>query len=715
MIYQDNTGPMPLQRWLWRAFLRSAVIPLLFIELGFLGVYWISAEIGYRANTSAVQNVADQYFVDVATREASVIAETLHGVESLTGMFVRESRRALVTPYDPPASEKSRYQLRPDGSFITVRDNGGSATFYSGIVPVGPKEIAKVWRTSQIDPVFRNIKESNPLISQLYINTFDSYNRIYPYMDTSVYPAKMDIPSYNFYYEADSGHNPQRKVVWTDAYIDPAGQGWMVSSIAPIYVGNRLEGVAGIDITIKQIVNRILDTALPWNGYAMLVGRDGAIIAMPKDGESDFHLKMMRDHEYTSAITGDTFRPDDFNIRKRPDLQQLGKALFAKKSGKIVVKFDGIPHVAAFAEVPGPGWRLVVIAAQSMIYSDAQRLRDRVEMVGLFMLAILILFYIVFFMLLSYRSRTMSKVLAEPLEQVTAIMDRVGAGAYDQHFTSSKVEELNRVGHHLIDMNNRLAAAEERSVLQERQIARALEHERETNESQRRFIRIMSHEIRTPLAIVDSCAEVMVRRPEQQSSEQIVARAHKIRRASNRIQDVLSRLVRLLELVNSKQRAELVPLDLSWLVNATCEEFARVGGEKITVDTAVEPGLRVRGDDELIRQILIALLENANKFSPAGTPIEVRARTDKDADEIVISVIDHGEGIPSADMPHIFDRFYRGSNATTTIGSGIGLHMARVFAASNDGRLEIDSAPDGGACVSLRLPVLHDNQYGERA
>ncbi len=696
---------MPLQRWLWRAFLRSAIVPLLFIELGFLAVYWVSAEIGYHANAAAVKSVADNYFVDVATREAAVIAETLHGIEGMTTLLVSETKQAFTLPYSPPAAEKARYTLRPDGSLVSRPGGARPSTYYSGVVPIGPQQIAKVWQTSQIDPVLRHIKEANPLISQVYLNTWDSYNRLYPAMDVNVYPAKMNIPTYNFYYEADAQHNPGRKPVWTDAYIDPAGQGWMVSSIAPLYLGSRLEAVVGIDITIRSMVKRILNTELPWNGYAMLVGRDGTFIAMPPEGEHDFRLKMLSEHQYTSAILNDTFRPDTYNILKRADTRELGKALFAAKRGRIVVKLDGIPHVAAFAEVPGPGWRLVVVAEENDIYAASRQLRQRVETVGLIMLGILVLFYVAFFMFLSYRSRAMSAVVAEPLRQLTAIMDRVGAGAYDDRFAGSEVEELDLVGNHLIDMNGRLAAAEERNLAQERQIARALESEREANESQRRFVRVMSHEIRTPLAIVDSCAEVMERRADTLTKERIIERAHKIRRASGRIQDVLSRLVRLLDILSAKQRAELAPLDLSALVVATCQEFGELADGALML-TTVDEALRVRGDAELIRQILIALMENAHKFSPPEMPIEVHAR--REGDEILISISDRGRGIPDADRPHVFDRFYRGSNATTTIGSGVGLHMARAFAASNEGQLDIGTAPEGGTCVTLRLPVWND-------
>ena len=274
----NNVQRVSLQDWFWRALFRSAIIPLLVIELSFLTVFWFSGRLSYDTNIDTVQEISHTYLEDIATREASTIGETLRGVGNVTSIFAMQTRDALLSPPVVDPAERSRYAFDANGAFRTVRDNGTTASFYSGIVPVDAKALDKVWRLQRLDPLMRDIKNSNALVTQVYFNTYDSYNRIYPYFDTSTYPARMDIPSFNFYYEADSAHNPKRQTVWTDAYIDPAGQGWMVSSIAPVYIGNRLEGVVGIDVTIRSIVEHLLATDLPWGAYAMLVGRDGTVL-----------------------------------------------------------------------------------------------------------------------------------------------------------------------------------------------------------------------------------------------------------------------------------------------------------------------------------------------------------------------------------------------------------------------------------------------------
>ena len=99
------------------------------------------------------------------------------------------------------------------------------------------------------------------------------------------YGEHIHMEDYNFYYLADKKHNPDKKSVWTDAYLDPAGNGWMISCITPIYNKEFLEGVSGLDITIERFVNNILDIKLPYDAKMFLVDKNGVILAMPESIE----------------------------------------------------------------------------------------------------------------------------------------------------------------------------------------------------------------------------------------------------------------------------------------------------------------------------------------------------------------------------------------------------------------------------------------------
>ena len=330
----DGHRPRPLKQWLWKSYFSAALVPLLLIEVGFLAIYWGTSELVFKKGAEAVTGLATQALTDATQREAETISARLQAVASLTDVFASETQRALASPAHVGPEVMERYAMSADGVFHTTRDDGGAALYYSGIVPVGEAEIEKVRRTERLDPIMAAIVKAEPLVQQVYLNTFDSMNRIYPYFDVmQTYPPKMDIPTYNFYYEADPEHNPEGKVVWTDAYIDPAGAGWMVSSIAPVMGPEKLEAVVGIDVTIGAIVTEVLNIALEGDGYAMLVGRDGTLLALPPQAEGDLGLTELIEHSYEHAILEDTFKPSEFNLFRRDDLSALALAMEAEATG----------------------------------------------------------------------------------------------------------------------------------------------------------------------------------------------------------------------------------------------------------------------------------------------------------------------------------------------------------------------------------------------
>lgn len=477
------TKKMSLLKWMWRAYFRAALIPLLIVESALIAIYLMTNTLARDKNIESIQQVANEELQRIVQRESVVIQKQLQAVSQVTNVYRKQTERVLLeSDFKPPTDETERYAQSKEGVFYTKYSNGRSALFYSGIVPVGEKEKQKAYRTVQLDPIMRDIQQSNPLIVQIYFNTFDSMNRIYPYFEVlSQYPAKMDIPSYNFYYEADAKHNPQRRVVWTDAYIDPAGQGWMTSCIAPVYSGNFLEGVVGLDITISTIIRNILDLSIPWNGYGMLVGKDGSILALPQNGESDWHVKELTSHNYEEAIQRNIFKPEQFNLYKRADFSFLGKLLQKNLNGINKVEFGSgnqrVQKLVTWATIPETGWKLVLLVPASEIYAHATTLNQQLMQIGYLMIGGLIAFYIVFFILLYRRAHDMTRSISEPLLAINKLVTRIGQGEYYQEKPNFPVEELNQTAHILTHVGTQLGDANKAILDTQLQLKKQLEFE----------------------------------------------------------------------------------------------------------------------------------------------------------------------------------------------------------------------------------------------
>ena len=139
MIPSDKP-PVPLRRWLWRSYVRAAIIPLLVVELSFLLIYWVSNTIVYRENIAATGELSHAFLEDVARREANAIGAALSGYEAKSRIFAQQALRALQGNHQTSAKERQRYAFDPDGSIYTRYDNGTTASYYSNIARPGPQD-----------------------------------------------------------------------------------------------------------------------------------------------------------------------------------------------------------------------------------------------------------------------------------------------------------------------------------------------------------------------------------------------------------------------------------------------------------------------------------------------------------------------------------------------------------------------------------------------
>src|SRR5690606_38389904 len=231
-----------MRRWIWRAFVQSALIPLVLVEAVLIAVYLLTNNAIRDAQIEHLRETALADLQASVDMEARVIDQQLQQIAATTALYRKLTQQALLTGGEGPVL------LNLDGRGVrySPRDEGGAASFYSAATAAAQQDLEKVGQLQRLDSLMKELHAANPLIASLYFNSWDSYNHIYPWFDTAgQYPPDMDIPSYNFYYLANAWHNPKREVVWTDVYLDPAGQGWMMSAIAPVYSGDFLEGVTG--------------------------------------------------------------------------------------------------------------------------------------------------------------------------------------------------------------------------------------------------------------------------------------------------------------------------------------------------------------------------------------------------------------------------------------------------------------------------------------
>lgn len=262
-----------------------------------------------------------------------------------------------------PLIDKSKYILATNGVFTKPINDGGAAVFVSGFYPVTEHIKKAVYFTEPIDPTFKAIVKKYPEIVQLYYNDQYALNRIYPFFDVlSQYEAKMNIPAYNFYYLADAKHNPKRESVWVnEPYIDPAGRGWMLSAIAPVYFSDSLVGVPGIDITINTITERYIDDNP--KSMTMIIDSTGTIVSAQESSLSILSFPPLTDHKYIETIKQDTYRKESYNLRfsKEENVREIANQLIDQGKSNMSTTINGNNLVVIAAKIDEMDWYLIEI------------------------------------------------------------------------------------------------------------------------------------------------------------------------------------------------------------------------------------------------------------------------------------------------------------------------------------------------------------------
>ncbi|WP_081581713.1 ATP-binding protein [Pararhodospirillum photometricum] len=699
--------------WLWGSYLRTALIPLVFIELLFLLIYAVSHGIGSERGLALLERTLTDDFHTVAGHEAGAIAERLAGVAHTVQLYAAQSARVLAAPCAPDPTEEARLALSPEGVLFSTQATGTQAAlFYSGHVPIGPRERAKAVCSAALDPLMQDIRTTQPLIDQIYINTWDSMNRIYPPFDVlSQYPPGMDIPSYNFYYEADTAHNPERRVVWTDVYLDPAGKGWMVSAIAPILRGTALEGVAGVDLTVRTFIHQVLTASLPFGAYGLLLDRQGGLLAMPEAGVADWGMRPLDTARYQGAVESDTFTSPEVNLFRRGDPPALVAALRTQERGVMSVPLAGQRKLIAWARVDGADWTFLLVAHHDTVLGEFLALETAFTRVGYAMAAGLCLFYLAFLAFLFARARGMTRHLAEALTEVSRMIQRIAQGHFYQTPPPFPLRELQETAAVIATVGARLGRANEDLITHREELVVARDAAQAAARAKAEFLATMSHEIRTPLNAVIGMTGLLLDSP---LSDPQADQARAIQRAGEHLLSLLNDILDFSRLDTGRLTLNEKPFSLAHEIQAVVSLCGvPASARHLPLQVSLDPTLAscYAGDAGRLRQILINLLGNAIKFTDrgrVGISVEAGPADGTKRQRLRFRIEDTGPGIAADRLGELFAPFSPLDASTTRRhgGTGLGLAISQRLALLMGGDIRVESTLGVGSVFTLDLPLL---------
>ena len=224
------------------------------------------------------------------------------------------------------------------------------------------------------------------------------------------------------------------------------------------------------------------------------------------------------------------------------------------------------------------------------------------------------------------------------------------------------------------------------------------------DKSRSQFVSNASHELKTPLSTIKILTETLMYQdpPDAAMTKEFLTDVNK---EIDRLNRIVSDLLTLVN-IDSGMKLNLAELNIGSLLQEQVKRLAPLARENgVELDCAVKESLEVNGDALKLQQVVYNIIDNAIKYTPRGG--EVHCALTRSGKRAIIRVTDTGVGIPEADLPHIFDRFYRVDKARSreTGGTGLGLSIVKQFVLLHGGNISAKSAPGKGSTFTIELPL----------
>jgi heavy metal sensor kinase len=228
----------------------------------------------------------------------------------------------------------------------------------------------------------------------------------------------------------------------------------------------------------------------------------------------------------------------------------------------------------------------------------------------------------------------------------------------------------------------------------------------------KQFVADASHELRTPLTVMRGELESLAQDPilGRETRESLGSVLEEVERLAK----IVESLFALSRLDAGEAHAEWVRFDLAELAATTAEQMGLLATDKqVRVECDSTPGVTVQGDRARLKQVIVNLLDNAIKYTPAGG--QVRLRVHREAGFGILEVSDDGIGIPPEALPHVFKRFFRVdvSRSRQQGGAGLGLAIVKSICTAHGAQVEVSSRAGGGSTFRVRQPLA--GETGARA
>jgi diguanylate cyclase (GGDEF)-like protein len=444
-------GKITLEKLIYKNYLKTSLASILFIELVLVAIYFI-------VNNNLINKSIDFILTDLKQNTYKLVDERtksidrkLTEVELLAKVLQKEHQNFFEYPQSYNQIEKPKFQYASNQMYYKTNNNGGSSVVVSKDTLIDEVLKKELTNSELFDSTFKTLVEHDENIVAVYFNSYKNYSRYYPYMDNfhEVFPPSINMQAYNFYYEADEKNNPNKNVVMTDVYLDPAHKGWMLSVIVPIYNQNRLEGVTGIDITLKKFIDNYLNINLPFNGKSFIINNSGKIIAMSKEVEDILNIKELEEYVYKKdeKINETINKSNKFNILdyKDKEIANNFKNIIENKSYSHKIKVNNQNYLLFTHKMEKTSWYVVSLIKEEDALKEVRSLENYYDNLGYVIIIIIFIFYAIFFFFLQIKAKNFVSQINTPLLEIIKLTKNIGKSRETKSLKSNDIVEIDEL------------------------------------------------------------------------------------------------------------------------------------------------------------------------------------------------------------------------------------------------------------------------------
>lgn len=663
---------------------------------------------------------AEKNIINITKKSSIILNNHLTNISKLNQLLANSHQNLLDTKYKQIEIEEKLITSN-NGVLIKPVNDGGSSLYCSVEAKKHQTEIEMIKLTANIDYIYKSIVNGNDTITTSYYNSTKGILRVYPFiadLDEKL-GATLNLEGVTLF--------PKRKRakgnLWSDVYLNPIGDEWMISCISPVYRGDTLEGITGVDIKIDNISKKLLDQWTFKDSDSFIIDKLGRLISAQKEIQGKLKLKKLINR--LKIDTSKPFKPTSINLlnlENKTHVEIFNKML-ANNELSSYIDIDGKSYFLTQYEISETGWKLFSITEKDKMVKSLLNQSTVIKRIYYSIFTSIFIFTLFAILFLIKQSKNLSNQIASPIDNLTNAVKKASQGKFK--INQSNIIEINSLA---MDFNNlivELNASHKQledfnNVLQiqfEQEVEKNREQERLVFQQARllqmgELIGNIAHQWRQPLngialiiqsLHISSQDETLTDTFLEEQCHIAMEIINKMSGTIDNFRDFFKTDEKVSRFNINKQIKETLKI-----VSSSFED------RRILLFEEYETKLNAYTNKQIFSQIILSIISNAEHIL-LERKIEnkiIFIKTHDLNNKIIVEIKDSGGGIDSSILPKIFDPYF--STKKQNQGTGLGLYMTKILVSDNlkgilsvkNENFSIKNNTYYGACFKIVLPAF---------